>query len=468
MSQTSTESHPEAPEPAQSPASLASRLRMDSLGPRHRRWLIAIVAVAFTVRLGWAAYATQEPISPFVSGDPFLYFQYGQELAAGDGYNNFLTGEPTAYYPIGYPGILAGLFWIIQHTPIPDDLDVAGSLLNVVLGTLSVGLVFLIGSRLFRPAVALVGAGIVAVFPNLVFYVATMQLETVFIFLCLLAVAVLVTHDWSGGPPGRTRLVAFGLVLGVCSLVRPFCLPFLAGVVLAVVVGGYGWRRAVTAVGWALLPVVAVVAPWTVRNYVVFDTLVLFSSNMGDGLCIDRSLDATGGFRFTSHEGCAPVPEGPVEDFPREFEVEQNQKNTRRALEFIREHPGKEVELWFRRAGHMMANDHDGLVAVEAGDQRPFLGDRLRTVLSRTADWYFYVTIGLAVLGVPSFLRTPRRPERVLVLTAMVTLFLVPLTLWGNTRFHMPFLPFAAIAAAVTLSWLWGHARPRASVKPAS
>ncbi|MGH9012333.1 MAG: glycosyltransferase family 39 protein [Acidimicrobiia bacterium] len=428
---TAAEGHPASPGPA------------GGLTPAQRRWLVAILVAAAGVRLAWALYATQEPIRA-IGGDAYSYYYYGKELAAGDGYVNYLTGEPTAYYPIGYPAILAGLFWFVRHTPIPDNLPVAGSLLNAVLGTLSVGLVFVIVRRLFDARVGLVAAAITAVFPNLVFYVATFQIETTFIFLALAAVAVIVTHDWSTGPPGRARLMAFGAVFGLSALVRPFSLPLLLALVVAVLAAGYGWRRALAALGWPLLALVVMLMPWTVRNIVVMDAPIVFSTNMGDTLCLDRSLDATGQFRFATHAGCA-APDTP--------EVKRNSESTRRAIEFVLEHPDKELELIAKRAWYMMENDHDGLIAVEAGEANRLLGHRLRTVLTRAADWFFYASLVLAAVGLPAFFRG-RRPGRLFVVVAMLSLIAVPLGLWGNPRFHLPVLPFVAMAAAVPLTRL--------------
>ena len=421
----------------------------------QRRWLVAILAVALGARLAWALYATREPL-PFYSGDAYSYYYYGNQLAAGEGYVSYVTHEPTAYFPIGYPAILAGLFWFVQHTPIPDNLPMAGSLLNALLGTLAVGLVFVIARRLFDTRVGLVAAAITAVFPNLVFYVATLQLETAFIFFALAAVAVVVTHDWSAGPPGRARLLAFGTVLGLSALVRPFSLPFLAGLVAAVLVGGYGWRRAAAALAWVAIALVVVLTPWTIRNLVRMDSPVVFSTNMGDTLCQDRSLDSTGKFAFAPH--CL---EGYEDVTLEELEVRRNSENTRRAIEFVREHPGKELELIRKRAWLMMKDDHDGLTAPESQGADLFLGHRLRTILGRTADWFFYAVLTLGALGLPAFVRG-RRPVRVFVVIAMLSLLVVPLGLWGNPRFHMPVLPFLAVTAAVPLARLPLGRRPRA------
>jgi 4-amino-4-deoxy-L-arabinose transferase-like glycosyltransferase len=319
-----------------------------------------------------------------------------------------------------------------------------------------------IGRALFGVRTGLVAAAIVAVFPNLVFYTATLQLETAFTALALAAVAVAVTHDWSTGPPSRTRLLVFGTVLACSTYVRPFSLPFVAGIAVAVMVAGYGWRAVPRAVGWSILPVIVLVTPWTLRNISALDSPVAYSTNMGDTVCIDRGPGATGTFRFTSHSGCA------AQDDP---EAKRNWESTRKALAYVVGDPLRELRQIPKRARYIVEHDHDGLDVVEAHGTDPFLGDRLRTVLRRLADWYFYTTGVLAVVGLPAlFRRGDRRPERLIVLIALATLVIVPLGLWGTPRFHVPALPFAAVAAAVPLSRVTSRLRDRATsrVSPAA
>jgi 4-amino-4-deoxy-L-arabinose transferase-like glycosyltransferase len=421
---------------AESPFDLAS------LSRNQRRWLVAIVVVAAGVRVFWAFYAARgAPIDALRSGDQYSYWYYGQELADGRGYVSYVSGEPTAYYPIGYPAFLAALFWILGHTPVPDNLPLTTNLVQAVLGTASVALVFVIGRAVLDARVGLVGAAIAALFPNVVFYTGTFMVETTFIFLCLAAVAVMATHDWATGPPSRARLLLFGGVLGVTALVRPFFVFFLVAFVVAMIVAG-GWRRTVPALAWVLLPLVVVVTPWAIRNSLAMDSFVVFSTNLGDTVCIDRSADATGKFRWAVHEGCAPI------DKP---EAERYQENVRKAVSFVLHHPDQELEQIVKRGWYMSRYDHDGLEEVENKTGGRFLGHRVRTVLSHTADWYFFVVFALAAIGIPAFFRG-RRPGRLFVVISMLGLLAIPLGLWGNSRFHIPALPFLALAAAVPLT----------------
>ena len=418
----------------------------------ERAALWAIVGVALGLRLAWALYARGEaPVHWFSSGDQYSYYRYGVDIAEGRGYVGYLTGTATAYYPIGYPAILGALFFIVLHTPITDDLMLTAALFHVVVSTASVGLVFLVGRRVAGVRAGLIAAALFALFPNLVFQVATLQLETTFIFLVLVALAVIVEHDWSSGPPGWRRLVLFGLALGVAVLVRPFALVLLAGLAGALLVSRVPWRSVVGGVALPLGVVVLLSLPWTIRNQVQMDSFIPSSTNMGDTLCIDRNLDAKGGFRFADHDGCVD---------PGLPEVPRNRGNTKKAIEFVLDHPDRELLQIARRARLMFEHDHDGIEAVQTLGGGAFLSQRVVDVAEPTADWYFYVVVGLAIIGLPQLARREQRPERLLVASGLVGLLAIPLLLWGNPRFHLPLAPFLVILGALAVEGVLLRLRP--------
>ena len=167
---------------------LAERLLGPSDDPaarRTRRRLLVIVAVGAGLRLAWVLFASRDPQGLV---DPAFYRRYAEQLAAGDGYV-LVNGEPTAYYPVGYPAALAALFTVVLRTPLPDDLALATGLFQLVLGVATIVLTYVVGRRLFDDRVGLIAAGIVAVFPNLIFHTAVPLTETLFIFLVMAALA---------------------------------------------------------------------------------------------------------------------------------------------------------------------------------------------------------------------------------------------------------------------------------------
>ena len=439
---------------------LAERLLGPSDDPaarRTRRRLLVIVAVGAGLRLAWVLFASRDPQGLV---DPAFYRRYAEQLAAGDGYV-LVNGEPTAYYPVGYPAALAALFTVVLRTPLPDDLALATGLFQLVLGVATIVLTYVVGRRLFDDRVGLIAAGIVAVFPNLIFHTAVPLTETLFIFLVMAALAVLLVPDWSEEQPTTWRLIAFGVLVGMSMLVRPISLLLLPAALVAWLVAGVGTRRALFRVAAAALAAALVIAPWTVRNLVVMDAPVVISTNLGDNLCIGNQAEATGGFVVTdecfAHNQDVPNPEG---------EVERDAENRRRAVTYALGHPLDEIRLAGWKAVSLFEDDHDGLSAAESYGNDPFLADRTRTMLATVADGFYYAVVALALLGAP-FVVSRREPRRLFFALATLGLTLVPLAFFGDSRFHVPSLPLAAVFAATTLSVvLEGRERSTAAPPP--
>jgi len=422
-------------------------------GTPHHRWVIAIVVTAFGLRAGWALYALDSLPEVFASGDQYGYVRYGQEIAAGKGYVSYTVGTPTAYYPVGYPALLGALFWLVTHTPLPDDLPAAVALLHATLGTATVLFVWLLGRRAVGATAALVAAGVAAVHPELITYTSSYALETSFLAFALGALALLATHRWEDGLPSVRRLLAFGCVLGVAALIRPFALPFLLALGAAIVAAGWGWRRAMVACAWSGLAVLAVLTPWTVRNAVRLDAFVPISTNLGDTACMSRYVGSDGGFAWAAHEGCAD---------PTLPDVARSAENLRHALRFVVEHPGEEIALVGRRAAKIFEHGHSGLDETEASGRGP-LPSGLRVRLETVADAF---AVGTLVLGIPGLVlvagrRWRRHPGRPLVVVPAAVLLVIPLGLWGTPRFAMPLAPFLAVGTAAAVVALVSRASAR-------
>jgi 4-amino-4-deoxy-L-arabinose transferase-like glycosyltransferase len=413
----------------------------------ERRWLLAICLVAAAARLGWWLYAHVEPpTGEVLGGDPWMYWTLGNDIAHGRWYTNHVTGVPSAYYPVGFPAVLGALYWVGNHVPFVDVDNMAlTGMFQIVISTATVALTFVVGRRLAGPRAGLIAAAVMAVFPNLVFQVTTIQVETTFVFLTMAALAIIVDHDWSSGPPGVGRLVAFGAVLAACGLVRPFSLPVLLGVFLAVLATRSGWRRALAVTAVPIVVIIVAFVPWTVRNWVVMDAFIPSSTNVGDTLCLDRNDEATGQFRWAAHDGCADP------DLP---EAERNPESTRKALAWVVDNPGRELLQIVRRAHFMYRTDDDGIGATEGLGSGEILSDPTRDALTKTADLYFLGVLALALAGLPFLRRTPR-PERRIVVVLAAVLVVIPLLLWGNPRFHQPVVPFMAISVGLLGAALW-------------
>lgn len=409
-----------------------------------RRLLAAILLVAAALRLAWVLYAAR-PTKGL--SDPAAYRIYGELLARGHGYRSIVTRSPTAFFPIGYPAALGGLFWVLFHTPLPDNLPRAVGVFQAVLGVGTVLMVGELGRRLFDRRVGLVAAIVTAVFPALVFHTGVVLTETLFDFLMVGSLLVLLRRPWQLGAIDRRTLLAFGALLGLSALVRPFSLLFLPALVLVAWTAGAGWRRALAQAGGATLVTALVLAPWTARNIRAMHSPVLISTNLGDTFCLSRHPGATGAFE-SGGDFCF----GGYKDVPPDrIEVTRNRENFRRGLRFIRKHPADEARLEWWRVFYTVRDNHDSLAVAESNGSDPFLPRRARLLLGTLADGYFWAVGALALLALPVFARRGD-PRRLFLLLATAALAAsVPLFLYGYSRFLMPLLPLLAVMAAVPI-----------------
>ena len=406
------------------------------------RWelvlLAAILAIAAAARIVWIIYVTRRPQE---LNDPLFYIFFGEQISLGNGYR-LLDGSPTAYYPVGYPAALGAIFALVRHTPIPDNFTFAATSFQAFLGVATVLFAYEVGRRLFSPAVGLVSGLWIAVFPNLVFHTGAFLSETLFNFLIMASLLVLFAGPWRERRLTPLTLVAFGLVLGVSALVRPISLLFLPLLAIVWLLAGFGWRRAFGYTGAIALTAVAVIAPWSIRNFAVMDAPVIISTNLGDDLCMGHHPGAPG--RFVLPDFCF----GGYEQYARpEYEVRRHDENIEKAVRYAVRHPLREIELIYLKARWTYNHDHDAVWAAESYSNDPFIGHVLRSRLNRLADGFFFLTLIVGAPGVAA-LALSNEPRRRFLLLAMLALGLVPLAFFGDPRFHVPAMPLLSIAAA--------------------
>ena len=409
------------------------------------RWLTAILILATLLRVVWVLYAAREPQGIH---DPIFYLGYADAISEGRGYA--LPDGATAYYPIGYPAALAAVFALVKYTPIPENLVLANAFFQVFLGVATVAFVYEIARRLFDPLVGLLAALWLALFPNLIYHSATFLTETLFIFLIMLSLLVLLSTSWREKRLGWLRLTLFAVLVALSALVRPVSLLFLPILPLVWLVAGFEWRRTLAYTGIVFGVTAAVLTPWAVRNFVVMDAPIIIATNVGDNLCIGHFDGATGTFALPAVCGLNPGPAADsYEGLDRPtFETRRNSDNTRRALTFARANLVTELKLLSRKAFYTWESDHDGLVATESYFDDLYLDPVLRTRLSRLADIYFFITISIGGLGLVAYVLPPRDGRRLFFLLALLALAGVPLLFFGDSRFHVPVLPLLVVGAA--------------------
>lgn len=398
-------------------------------------WLLLIFLLALAVRGVWSLYADANPRAAW-RWDATIYDSEAYALAKGDGYVDF-QGMPTAHWPPGYPLALAPLY------RLSDNSLLVASLFNAVLGSLTVGLLYLLGARIFGRLAGLAAALALALFPNQVFFTSQTMTETLFTTLFVLSLVLVVYLLLASKPPRLWHLALVGVLLGGASLVRGEAVLLFAVIAPALYLRWRSWRATLGYSAVLVLGMALVIAPWTVRNIVRMKAPILISTSATEALWVGHHEGADGKIAdFSVNDVYADVSNP-------EKEVKINNEALREALSFIREHPLQDLQLIPKKLSALYSGDSSGIrwlqlnaPTIDAGD-----ANKLQTL----GNDYYRVVLALAILGVPAWFSL-RDPSKALLLGVVIYwTLLFSVVFFGDQRFHFPLEPILALWAAVSI-----------------
>ncbi len=424
----------------------------DGATAANRRWRIEAVRVPWTavsvaglvliglgLRLFWVFYTDTVPLG----GDPHWYYVVGINLARGFGFvaaRNELwevpgPGEPTAFWPPGYPFALAAVFKLFGVGLT------SAQVLNAVLSALTIPLVYALGTRIFSRGVGLAAAGLFAVFPNVIAGAPLLFPEPLFTLLFVAALYVLVTF-----PPASHRwlpLIGFGALVGLAMLARGQG-SVLIPVALVYWLVRFGWRQALSATTVAVLAAIAVIAPWTVRNAVELHAFIPVSTNSAAALRVGHNPDSIGTTKWTDDYINGFYMWESL--YRPDWEVEGYREYNERAVRYAVSHPLHELQLSRWKVYHLYRSDSDVVPWLTTLGATPLEPRSLEDALPRALDYSYYILIFAAVVSAPLWLR--RDANRLLLADIVLFWTLFHIVFLGEPRYHLPLYPAFMIGAA--------------------
>ena len=267
-----------------------------------RRGLGALLALTFALKLLVLWQLKDHPLTQPDSGlDTTAYVHLAREVVGG----NLGLGPGLYYVSPFYIYFLAVILRI-------SDSFVIVRLVQIVLGTAAVGLMFLTAKRWFGERAAWVTSALAALTGLFTFYEVLLLQSSVDVFFTALALwALTVGLDRDSAEFAPAGFLVAGLTWGVQSLNRPNVLLAALGVALVTVLA---LRRVKPAV-LLIVGVLAGLAPVAIRNIVVADQWSLVSSHGGLNFYIGNAPEATGFYRLVP--GVKPAIVGQEKDTKR-------------------------------------------------------------------------------------------------------------------------------------------------------
>ncbi|MFL6193066.1 MAG: glycosyltransferase family 39 protein [Thermoanaerobaculia bacterium] len=447
-------------------------------GRRDLLWALALTLLAWVHRLAFLRSNRDWtwPYTLFYEGDSETFFDYARALINGKLYDN---GIP--FHPPGFAWVLATVHVLTGAGAGTGRVNyVAVKVLIALIGSLPVGLLYLLVKPYLGRAVALVAALLCAwSFGLYVIGVAPVS-EGTYLTVLMLALLVwtrrldhpLTAPETAPDPRAWKSALLLGLLLGFLALIRA------EGVLIALLlvgIGLLGWfprRRAVWHAGLGLWLLVGLgwmlaVAPWAIRNAVrLADTNERLAGGLAEplprfvpltiygpvNLALANNAEADGTF---SRAFLASRAHTGVLDLTDPQHLEFILHGDRLAREWIFSHPGDFARLVLRKWGFFFSAWKLGWTQWDwpgglTGVRNPV------DVFTPSSGAGWGLGLPLALLGLLCTLATRGGPRRwavlVLLLTAagMVTTGLF----FGYVRLGLLVLPFWLTLTAAALVWI--------------
>jgi len=334
------------------------------------RLFVILLIFAFGLRIGYGAVRYRSNLTR-LSGDAFIsswnadalvHVEIAKALLSGKGY--IVDDAPLAsgrrVPDAGKEALFKAPFYEFFLAAVFAVSGFSFKLffpLQALLGGLCCAFLGLITLRVFRsPAAAWVAGALAAVHPILVNAASQPYNEDLFFFLFVFSIWAFLV--WFERHQVKWALLC-GIAIGCCNLTRENGILLLAA--MGVVVLFFVPRSPRNWIGYGLiaLSTIAVVAPWTMRNYVRFGVFVPVASIVGEDLLQGNNpcIAAESAFTPFWSEGSCPW----VDEQRREYRktlapdsripeaVQRDHMSRTIAVHFIAEHPAAYVKMSFRR-----------------------------------------------------------------------------------------------------------------------
>lgn len=393
------------------------------------RSIVWVIALGTLLRVCWAILVPVMPISDSGAYDTFA------RMLAEHGVFGWTPDKPFAFWPPGTSFLHGALYKLFGPR---YDVIVA---LNIVL---TIGITVSctrVANRYFGNRVAFWTAALLSFWPTLIMYSTVLASELPFLFFCVAALDV-----WtSRGDKPLLRGVFAGLLLGCAALVRPVAL------LLPAVYGGAIWLQSLDRATFfqqfkigtlAVIAMVTVIAPWTWRNYQLYDEPILVSTNGGITFWMGNTPGTDGGYMGIPEE---------LHSLP---DNEQEKILSARARQYILDEPGTFVVNTLRKFVALYANESIGVIWNEKGIASAF-GEASVVPLKRFTQVAWMLIAICVVVGFVSLVREHgfRYVAFSPVVVSIAYFTVVYIVTVAQDRYHVSFAGQIGIVAAAGLAF---------------
>jgi hypothetical protein len=387
-----------------------------------------ILTVALVLRLGVVSMVLFcYPRNWLFSKAPDLGF-LATSLSSGHGLSSPFGGStgPTAFLAPGYPAILGLVFRLFGSYSFTSAAAIMG--LQTVFAVWTVAMIMHVARRIFGAPTANLAGAFWAISPPLSWMPAVLW-ETGLSALLLIGMVALAIHAVSN--PGKGLWVVMGAYCGLAMLVNPSLMLALFAIL--------GWTIYQTPSAWRYAPwicgltMLAVFAPWPMRNARVLHAFIPLRSNFGYELWQGNHPGSTGLF-----DAKLEPLQNKLEyaNYAAKGEVAYMDNKSALAKAYIRAQPGRFIRLSAERVARFWtgAGSADNSGAVEA---------------------HTVITSLLGLVGLAALFKQRRAKDRARAMLFLLPIVVFPLPYYithPDFRFRLLLDPLLTILSAYAVT----------------
>jgi len=410
---------------------------------KHEKWtLLLLLLLAIGLRIGYLAEISSTLFITQLRLDELYHHNWATSIASG----NFVGNEIFFRAPL-YPYLLGLYYALFGHSYIVPRI------IQHVLGSLNVIIVYFLSRKLFGKNVATISSLLFLSYAPIIYNEDKLLFESILIPQVTLFIFLLYSIK---DKPTKWKWFAFGLFLGIICITRPVFLPFLA--ILLIII--FLWYRKTISyqqyIFWMMNLIIGttiVIAPVTLRNYLIGDDFVLIASQGGINLYIGNNPESDGfsssmpgpiGNRWNNQDITSPVQQA-VGRLPKASEIDSYWRN--QAFKFIIGQPLDFLKLTGKKL-YLFWNN------LEIPNNGSFY---LYSQFSKILTWLptgFWLIGPLGLLGM--IFSVIEKRGRVLMLFILFYMCIIVL-FFVCDRFRLPIVPFLCIYSGFSIQRLWEH-----------
>ena len=402
--------------------------------------MIFVFLFSLALRLIYLLQIQANPHFNVPTMDPLYHDVWAQNIAGGN-----WIGSSIFFRAPFYPYFLALVYKLFGHGYFIPRL------IQHIMGSFSCILVYFLARKLYNRSVAIIASLIASTYGILIYFESELLLDSLLVFFDLILILYLLNTEDN---PKSYRWLVAGMILGLSALTRPnilFCIPFIWLWIYLTFKRRIKMKTVLAYGAIFLLGVILLVAPVTLRNYIVGKDLVLIASQGGINFYLGNNPRADGmsaifygadwqyrDFQFTAQKEVGKTLR------PSEISNFYYKKG----LNFMLGQPDKSLKLLFKKL-YLFWNK------FEISNNQDIYFFRRYSSLVRILPLGLWLIAPLALTGI--LISFWERRKILLPFIFVISYMITVVLFFVTSRFRLPVIPFLIIFTSFAVYWMIRH-----------